>query len=307
MPTINQQLAPATLIHRASTFSGNRTENTAYLGVTLLFAFLSCSSAGAFAHRDLGCAHGIRGVCISLGRSLRVDGHNTGIALPWDLIRRLPLMESAAAVRYSFYTSLFAALVIALGADAVARRPAPAHRRAHHRWLAGIAGVIAWVLIALPLVPSVGVVPYPASRVAVPAWFTARDGVKRVPENSVAVLYPYLSRFDSRPMTYQAFAEYRFRQPGNYGITPAADGKGTFDTPTVTHYVESRIADGVTVKPDFDIIPQLLAEWRKWGVQTVVVVDSQPGAQQVEALYTAISAPAAGAQRRGCGVLQRQA
>jgi hypothetical protein len=289
VPTINQQFAPATLVHRAATFSGNRSENTAYLGVTLLLALLVVvmllrrSRVVVWAALMAAAAF-----VISMGRHLRVDGHKTGFPLPWNLISRLPLMESAAPVRYSFYTSLFAGLLVAIGADALATRYGAPQASPRRRSAIALGGVAAFLLVAIPLVPSVAVIPYPAGKVAVPAWFSARDGVQRVPENSVVVLYPYLSRFDSRPMTYQAFANYRFRQPGNYGITPAANGKGTFDTPTVTHFVESRIAAGVTIKANFVVIPKMLAEWRAWGVRTVVVVESQAGAQQIEALYTEI-------------------
>jgi hypothetical protein len=289
VPTGAQQLAPPSLVHRAATFSGNGNENTAYLGITLLLAVV-CVVVLLRRSRTVvwAAVMALATFVISLGRTLRVDGHNTGFPLPWDLITRLPLMESAAAVRYSFYTTLFAGIVLALGADALATRYAAAQWSARRRSVVAFAGVAAWFLVALPLVPNFGGVPYHAARISVPAWFTARDGVQRVPENSVAVLYPYLSRFESRPMTYQAFAKYRFRQPGDYGITPAADGKGTFDTPTVTHYVESRLAIGVSIKPNFAVIPQMLAEWRAWGVRTVVVVDSRPGAKQAEELYTAI-------------------
>jgi hypothetical protein len=289
VPTINQQFAPATLVHRAATFSGNRSENTAYLGVTLLLAML-CVVVLLRRSRVVIWA-GIMAVVafvISMGRTLRVDGHNTHFPLPWDLISHLPLLESAAPVRYSFYTTLFAGLLIALGIDALAARYTAFQWSLARQSAIATGGVAAFVLVAIPLAPSFGVIPYPAGRMVVPAWFTSRDGVGRVPENSVVVMYPYLSRFDSRPMTYQAYAKYRFRQVGDYGITPAANGTGTFDTPTVTHYVESRIALGVTVRPNSVIVPQLLAEWRAWGVRTVAVVDSEPGAQQLEALYTAI-------------------
>ena len=289
MPTVNQQFAPHALVVRAATFSGNRTENTAYLGITLLLAVLCVVVALRRSRPVLWAALvALATFLISMGRTLHVDGHDTGFPLPWDLISRLPLMESAAAVRYSFYTALFLGILLALGADALAARYAASDWTRRRRSLVASGGLAAWILVALPLVPNFGTIPYPSSRIDVPAWFTSRTGVGRVPENAVAVLYPYLTRFDSSPMTFQAFAKYRFRQPGNYGITPTADGSGTFDTPTVTHYVESRIAIGVTVKANSVIVPRLLAEWRKWGVRTVVVVDDQPGAQQVEALYTAI-------------------
>ena len=289
VPTSNQRIAPASLVHRAATFSGNRFENTAYLGVTLLLAMLVVLVLLRRSRVVIWAAlMAVAAFIISMGRVLRIDGHMTTFRLPWDLISRLPLMESAAPVRYSFYTSLFAGLLIALGADALATKYSSVQWPRMGRVAFASGGVAAWVLVALPLLPSAAVIPYPAGKIEVPAWFTSRDGVGRVPENTVIVTYPYLSRFDSRPMTYQAYAKYRYRQPGNYGITPAPDGRGTFDTPTATHYVESRIAGGVTIKANFSIIPQMLGEWRSWGVRSVVVVDSEPGAQQIEALYTEI-------------------
>jgi hypothetical protein len=150
------------------------------------------------------------------------------------------------------------------------------------------ASVAGGLLVAVPVLPSKYVVPYRAVPITVPAWFSASDGVKRVPEGSVAVVYPYLSRFDTRAMTYQAFANYWYKQPGIYGFTPGPDGDGRFDVPTNTSYVESRLNAGVTIRPSFAVVPQLLAEWRAWGVQTIIVVESAGGAKQAEALYTAI-------------------
>jgi hypothetical protein len=289
VPTINQQFAPASLVHRAATFSGNGSENTAYLGITLLLALLVVVILLRRSRVVRWAAlMAVVAFVLSLGRLLRVDGHLTSFRLPWDLIVRLPLMESAAPVRYSFYAALFAGLLIALGADALAARYAALQRPQGRRVAFASGGVVAWLFVALPLVPSFGLVPYPAGKVQVPSWFTTRDGVGRVPQDSVAVIYPYLSRFDSSPMTYQAYAKFRFRQPGAYGITPTADGKGTFYEPTLTHDVESQIASGVTIKSNFDIIPRLLAEWRAWGVRSVVVVESTPGSQQIESLYTEI-------------------
>jgi hypothetical protein len=138
------------------------------------------------------------------------------------------------------------------------------------------------------------VVPYRAVPITVPAWFSASDGVKRVPEGSVAVVYPYLSRFDTRAMTYQAFANYWYKQPGIYGFTPGPDGDGRFDVPTNTSYVESRLNAGVTIRPSFAVVPQLLAEWRAWGVQTIIVPSKlRPSIRQfcINSRYTKVASP----------------
>jgi hypothetical protein len=291
IPTSNQRLSTASLVQRSAAFSGNRFENTAYLGITLIIAVLCvvllCRS------RVVRWAALMMAVAfvLSLGRSLRIDGRDTGIPLPWNLLERLPLLGSAAAVRYSFYTMLFAGLVVALGADALAARVAAQAARgvnAGRRRAAAFGGLAIWMLAAAPLVPSGVVVPYTAVPVRAPAWFTARDGVQRVPQDSVLVCYPYPSRSDSGPLTYQAFAKYRYRQPGLYGIVPAADGKGTFNSPTVTSFVDNRLSEGLAISPTAPIVSRLRAEWRTWGVRTVVVVEAAVQSRQVEAFYTAV-------------------
>ena len=90
-------------------------ENGSYVGVPLLLALvigaivlrrkriaLFCSAMGAIA------------LLLSFGSHLHVDGHRTGIPLPFLVIAHLPLLDSSVAARWVTYFWLFAALLLAL-------------------------------------------------------------------------------------------------------------------------------------------------------------------------------------------------
>ena len=127
---------------------------------------------------------------------------------------------------------------------------------------------VAVVLALIPLIPNV--LPFRAVNLTVPAFFTG-PGVASVPRNSVLLTYPYLNRFQSEPMTWQALADFRYLQIGDYAITPDKNGKGIFDVTTATAYVETRMEIGVIVPMGANAVKAMRLELRKWGVRTIVV------------------------------------
>ena len=65
-----------------------------------------------------------------MGARLHVDGHRTGIPLPFIVIEHLPLLNSSVASRWVTYFWLFAALLLALLLDAVVQGGDPRPVRA---------------------------------------------------------------------------------------------------------------------------------------------------------------------------------
>jgi hypothetical protein len=83
----------------------------------------------------------------ALGSRLFVDGHKTGIWLPWDLFRHLPVLRYAITVRFAVFIILPAAVIVALWLAKPSRDESVAARTG--RW------GLALLAVAL-IVPAVG-------------------------------------------------------------------------------------------------------------------------------------------------------
>lgn len=325
VPTGSRLLAPASLVRAAERWPGNPVENTAYVGplLVLLVAIVVVLRARPVV-RWAG-AMTLTCLVLSLGRELHVDGRGTGVPLPYAVLARTPLLESGAAVRYSFFTFVFAGLVVAAGVDTLHGRgaagqpagspAAPGGRvgrvggsrlderiegvgRVGRRGRIGPVGRVGRVgrraaigllaaAVVAPLLPSSRVVPYRAVPVGAPAWFTG-PGVLRVPAGSTLLTYPYPGRRDPRPLTWQALARFRYRQLGSYAVVPDPQtGAGRFEVPTATSYVSARFAAGVDVPAASDRGRAAVAELAARGVHTVVVVEGVPGWERAVAFWTA--------------------
>ena len=127
-------------------------ENGSYVGVPLLLALVIGGIVLRRRRFALFCSvMGAIGLVMSLGSRLHIDGHRTGIPLPFIVIAHLPLLDSSVASRWITYFWLFAALLLALLLDAfykVVARGRFGHRGAV-AWSAGLA-----VVVLLPLVPA---------------------------------------------------------------------------------------------------------------------------------------------------------
>ncbi len=191
-----------------------------------------------------GCAF-----VLSLGSTLQVHGTDTGIPLPFVVIAHLPIVSGLVAARFSLFTVLFGAGVLALGLDEVYRsRVRPVHSASRRR-TAAVVGMLgaAVVVVALPMVPSST---RPSSAAPVTPYFTS-SGVRSLPEGSVALVYPYPGAvpklIHGRPVTSFPFAEQaddilldqavagmRFRLIGGYGWMPPKRTDGVPDPTPLT-------------------------------------------------------------------------
>jgi hypothetical protein len=255
-------------------------ENGSYLGAPLLIALV----VGAILLRRkriaLFCtAMGAIALILSLGPQLHFDGRRTGVPLPFDLITKLPLLNSSVAARWMTYFWLFAALLLALMVEAVYR--AVAARRRRFGSVAGLAvsGLLAAVLL-LPLVPAW---PYSAAPASVPLWFTT--GARDLPNGSSAVVYPWTSSSDDSAMLWQAMANMQFRMPGAFAVIPGPNGHNTFNgQPSVLQGALAYCQEGA--KSGGLSARAVRRQLRRWHTRTVVVVPTVPGAKCAEALFT---------------------
>ena len=115
-------------------------ENGSYVGVPLLLALVIGAIVLRRKRIALFCAAmGAIALLLSFGSHLHVDGHRTGIPLPFLAIAHLPLLDSSVAARWVTYFWLFAALLLALVLDAAhscgcrRRPPRPLRRRRRER------------------------------------------------------------------------------------------------------------------------------------------------------------------------------
>ena len=271
VPTIHQVLGTdATL-----SWGGNDSENGSYLGLPLLVVLI------AFAWRYRGIALmrfaavlGVVAWVLSLGERLHVAGTETAAPLPYAVVSLLPVLHNMAAVRFSLYVVLCAALVLAVGLDRLHAEGALRPRLA----------VPLALLCVLPLIPSW---PYSYQPAETPAYFTG-DAVEAVPAGSLALTYPVPRFPSSAPMLWQAQADYRYRSVGGYVITPKEDGSGTFNGGvTVWERIVSQAPAGRLGAIAPQVRAALLLEMERLDVQSVLVAD-RPGSQAVSRVVSGV-------------------
>lgn len=263
VPTGAQALAPAPAARLAESFPGNLAERGAYLGLPVVALALAtavgCRRVGVVRLAALLAAASAVG---ALGPRLHVAGRATGLAMPWALAERLPLLESAVPSRFALFTALFAGILVAVGLDRARR---------------GGGRLPAACLLALALVPLVPAGALGAiGPVQVPDFFTG-PGVRRIPAGSTALVLPYARPGSSIAMAWQAEAGLRFRMPGGYFVGPAEDGSPMFGARTT---VLARTLSAIDRGARFDSLDGrrrrgLVADLLHWDVRTVVVGPSR--------------------------------
>ncbi|MBO0886665.1 MAG: hypothetical protein J2O38_04660 [Acidimicrobiales bacterium] len=111
-----------TAVHTSSAFAldqhftVNWTEWGSYLGIPLIVSLIGClficrRQRVAWVAATIAVSAGV----LSLGPSLQIAGHNTGIPLPWSLFAHLPYIYDLEPVRAAAPMFLGAGLLLALG------------------------------------------------------------------------------------------------------------------------------------------------------------------------------------------------
>lgn len=230
----------------------------------------------------------------SLGPRLFVNGHNTGIPLPWTLAEHLPFLQDALAIRFTLMTQFFAALMLALGLDHTVRWWED--RTRSFRYRPEVPRVLAWsaagAVAVAALVPLTPRLPVSSAPVEVPAVFTT-DWVHRIPQGSVLLTYPYPFTYYTEPQLAQIATRYRFKIPGGYVDVPGPNGRRM--NPNYLPYPLRPTAlvrlflgaqgfppGGATIPPyDADTLSQIRTYLVRYSIDTVVVDTTQRGAPLV--------------------------
>lgn len=182
----------------ARTFPGNPSEQGAYLGIpvlliVVLFAWRAPRSEGkTFLLIALGAA-----VLAALGSQLTVYGHAI-VLMPWFYFSKLPILDNVLPERFALYTSLAAALMVALWTARYATGPL--------RWL-----LPALAIFALVPNPDAGVW---ATGFTVPRLFTDAAYRGCIAPNAIVLPLPVSGEGES--MLWQESADFRFRLAGGY-------------------------------------------------------------------------------------------
>jgi hypothetical protein len=197
VPTRLIGIGGAYLADVSSRFPANDAERGAYLGLPTLVmvVWFAVRRRGSPVARFLVVALALSAL-VELGTSLVVDGLRL-VALPWDLIARLPLLNNVLPGRFALFTSLAAAVIVAL-------------------WIQSSRGLVAYALPALgvlALVPAV----WKADFRSVPErWPFFTDGLYKtcLQRDENVLVFPYGPRGSS--MLWQAESGFWFRMAEGY-------------------------------------------------------------------------------------------
>ena len=260
-------VVPAPFMH----FTGNTTENDAYLGLPLLVLFAVGLVIGWSkpAIRWIGLMTVIVAV-LSLGPHLHVNGSVTPIPLPWAVVAHMPLMESALPSR------LMAIGFLGLGIVAATTLQT-------HRVATTIALVAGLVVIVPPL-------PYPSQPAAVPAFFRSGGSVEKIAPGSVVLVTPFSSRVSTDAMYWQATANYRFRMPEGDAFTP---GPYLGPHPSFMQSTLDALDAGQSVTPTPEARATFNADLQAHGITAIVAGPSKGQAAIVDFLTQVEGSPPA--------------
>jgi hypothetical protein len=278
VPTQSQLLAPSGALDVAGRFSGNPVEWSAYLGVPLLL--LLGFAAVRWWRRDVRLR--VATVCgavfllLSLGPSLHIGGHDTGIPLPWALIDRVPLLSDLLPGRMTLYLDLCVAVVLAIAVqNALATRGTAQRRRA----------VLALAAVAVSVLPAM---PLPTDSVPLPSFFTS-GAASRLPSQGSVLVAPFTTDFTaSAPMAWQAVAGMSYRMPGGYAMVPDPTGAAhQGPLPTALSRALQSIAAGDAAPQLTDALrAQMRDDMRHWDVRAALVGPMPHRDQATEFLTT---------------------
>jgi len=258
---------PGNLIH----FTGNVTENDAYVGLPLLALFAAGLVLGWREPRIrwIGLTALIVAV-LSLGPHLHVDGNVTPVWLPWALVARLPLMESALPARLMDIGFLGIGIVVAYACARALTATRP--------WQ------VATVVLLLAGVSAVPSIPYPSVAASAPAFFKPGGDVEKIPAGSVILVTPFSSKQSTDAMYWQAVANYRFRMPEGDAFTP---GPYLGPHPSFLESTLDQLDVGRPVAMTPAVRAMALADIRSFGVTTIVSGPS-PGQPAIVEFLTAV-------------------
>jgi len=182
-------------------------EAGAYISIPLLLALTLLIRTGPKSTRlNALLVTAVASLVISMGDSLHINGWNTHIPLPFAILRRLPLLESSIASRWSLFLWLALALIVGQGIDwAITQvRSRPRSPLPTQRATAFLALTAVGVIMLAPYWPLV------AGPQQMPAWFATRAS-SEIPPGATVVTYPIAQNGNPLPMMWQSLNNLNYR------------------------------------------------------------------------------------------------
>jgi hypothetical protein len=266
------------LLHSTATseivshFTGNSTEDNAYVGLPLIVLFGVALVAGWRRSRIRWA--GLLTIAIavlSLGPHAHLFGKATPVWLPWSAIAWLPLMGNAVPSRLMLIAFLGVGIVVG---SLWALRDHPTRR-----WRFGTSA-----LLVAGLVSVIPAIPATTTTASAPSFFQPGGSVESIPAGSVVLVTPFSSRQSTDAMLWQTVARYRFRMPEGDAFTP-----GPYLGPHPSHIQASLDAldQGQTVAVSSSERDQALRDLAAFRVTTIVAGPSS-GHEAIVAYLTSV-------------------
>lgn len=238
VPTVLVHLAPASL--QAIPFHIDATSQvwSTYVGVPvlLLVVFALVRLRGRFDAALFGSTF-FASLVLSLGPSLQIGGHDTGLPLPMRLVQAIPGLANLQADRVALYAYLCAAVLIAMLVADLRQRPPRS-----------VLPAIAVAATCASLVPTFR---FPTQTATVPTFFTTAS-VQTIPAGSTALVLPLADSAHPSPMLWQAASHFAFAMTGGYAIRALPEGGVTTSPPqsALTQWISEIEATGIALPLD---------------------------------------------------------
>lgn len=282
--------------------------NTAYLGAPLVLLLIGCRWR-LRRDRQFSFVFDMAAICwvLSLGYRLYVTPGTATVVLPGALLQYIPLAKDILSYRFAIFTSLFAALGLAIALDrilavgiaptALAARPAgataadeAARTGCFPRWRQGPIALGVAALMLLP--PWLAVrLPYSATHVTVPAVL-GTPAFAGLPVGSIVATYPTPTPYSTAPMAWQAIGGLRYRLVGGDALIGLTDGRAGEAPPDGLSFVFVANALGrLPLRPSRSTAALLRDEARILDVAAIVIVGSAPRAGRLEEFLRDVFGP----------------
>jgi len=213
VPTDITKLAPASALAVSSHFTGNGSEQSAYIGVPLLVLI---AMTIFFARRRrvtwTALAVAVGAGVLSMGPTLHVVGDITSFRLPGDVLHHLPVLANLLPDRFTGTMFLAVGLLVALGLDELKRLAVPFK-------------VLGWALAGLGLASLFPTTDFPAATSPLYTAFDTGLACPRAAPGSghppVALLLPAVNELNLR---WQPESRFCFVMPSDTGMTGTNQG-----------------------------------------------------------------------------------
>ena len=285
LPTSGQAIAPARATRITDGLVGaNLAENGSYLGIVLIAVLIGIVWRW---RRELivqvSAVVGGSAALLSLGERLHLHGRPLHLPLPFGIVARVPLLDSASASRLAIPVGLFAGVLLAVGIDRLHSEGLGSHLASGVR-----AGRLGLLISAVALVWLVPAWPYASAPTAVPAFFTG-GSASSIAEGSTVLTYPtpQIKTPHNQAMVWQVLDHVRWRLVGSYGHSPGPDG--TADNGTDPKLIPALLDVCTTGATAPTLTPRLAREARAelaaWDVETIVLTDRTPGIACAQSIF----------------------